>query len=149
MELNKLFWIVLAFFSGAFLPIQAALNTKLSKAGGSPIHASMISFIIGSAALVLYIYITKQSVSWEGLRTAPAYAWIGGILGAFYVTVIILAFPKLGPGFTFSLVVAGQLLFSVLLENFSILDSPQHPVSLLRIAGVVLIIAGVILIRKF
>ncbi|MCB0728654.1 MAG: DMT family transporter [Ignavibacteria bacterium] len=149
MELNKLFWILLAFFSGAFLPIQAGLNTKLAKAGGSPVHASMLSFIVGTAALVLYIYITKQSVSWEGLRSAPAYAWIGGILGAFYVTVIILSFPKLGPGFTFALVVAGQLFFSVLLEHFSLLDSPQHPVNYLRIVGIVLIIAGVILVRKF
>ncbi|HMQ69458.1 MAG TPA: DMT family transporter [Ignavibacteria bacterium] len=149
MEPSKLFWIILAFFSGAFLPIQAALNTKLSKAGNSPVHASMLSFIIGTAALILYIYISRQQVSWEGLKTAPYYAWIGGILGAFYVTVIILAFPKLGPGVTFSLVVAGQLIFSVLLEHFNILDTPQHPVSLLRITGIVLIIAGVILVRKF
>lgn len=95
--MNKVIWILLVFLAGAFLPIQAGLNFRLGKAADNPVYASMLSFIIGTFALIAYILISKQNVTWSGVKEAPSYVWLGGILGAFYVTVIILAFPKLGP----------------------------------------------------
>lgn len=147
--MNKLLWIVLAFMSGAFLPIQAGLNTRLGKAAANPVYASMFSFIVGAAALVIYIFITRQNISWSGIKEAPPYVWLGGLLGAFYVTVIILAFPQLGPGLTFGLVVAGQMIVSVLLEHNNILVVRQNPISLMKVLGIALVIAGVIIIRKY
>jgi len=147
--MNKLMWIALAFLSGAFLPIQAGLNAKLGKAAESPVYASMLSFAVGTLGLLTYILITKQSMSWAGVREAPAHVWLGGLLGAFYVTVIILAFPKLGPGLTFGLVIAGQMIVSILLEHFNILVAQQNSISLMKLFGVLLVVAGVIIIRKF
>jgi len=147
--MNKLMWVIMAFISGAFLPIQAGLNTKLGKAGESPVHASTISFVVGTVALLLYILFTQQSVSWEGIKSAPGYVWIGGVLGAFYVTVIILAFPQLGPGLTFGLVVAGQLIISALLEHFNVLVAQQQSISPMRVFGIVLVVVGVVIVRKF
>lgn len=142
-------WIIMAFVSGAFLPIQAGLNTRLGKSIESPVYASMISFIVGAVAVLLYIFFTKQHVSWSGIKTVPAYAWIGGALGAFYVTVIVLAFPKIGPALTFGLVVAGQMVIAVILDHFNILVTQQHSINIWRILGVLMIIGGVIVIRKF
>ena len=142
-------WIALAFLSGAFLPIQAGLNAKLGKAAESPVYASMLSFAVGTLGLLTYILITKQFMSWAGVREAPAHVWLGGLLGAFYVTVIILAFPKLGPGLTFGLVIAGQMIVSILLEHFNILVAQQNSISLMKLFGVLLVVAGVIIIRKF
>lgn len=147
--MNKLMWIALAFLSGAFLPIQAGLNAKLGKAAESPVYASMLSFLIGTIGLFTYIILTNQTISWAGVRAAPAHVWFGGLLGAFYVTVIILAFPKLGPGLTFGLVVAGQMIISILLEHFNILVAQQNSISLMKLLGVLLVVAGVIIIRKF
>lgn len=142
-------WIALAFLSGAFLPIQAGLNAKLGKAAESPVYASMLSFLIGTIGLFTYIILTNQTISWAGVRAAPAHVWLGGLLGAFYVTVIILAFPKLGPGLTFGLVVAGQMIISILLEHFNIMVAQQNPISFMKLLGVLLVVAGVIIIRKF
>jgi len=147
--MDKITWIVLAFLSGAFLPVQAGLNAKLGKAAQNPIQASMISFVVGTIALVLYILISGQTISWSGLKSAPPYAWFGGILGAFYVTIIVLAFPKLGPGLTFGLVVAGQMIVSLLLEHYNILVAQPNAISFPKIIGVLLVVAGVIIIRKF
>ena len=121
--MDKVIWVAVAFMAGAFLPIQAELNARLGKAAQSAVYASTISFIVGTVALLLYIVVTRQQVSWEGVKQAPAYVWLGGLLGAFYVTVVILAFPKLGPGLTFGLIVAGQMLLSALLEHFNILTN--------------------------
>ena len=116
--MDKIFWIVMVVIAGAFLPMQGSMNSKLAKAGENPVYASMISFTIGVLALVAYILLTSQNVSWKGLKDAPSYSWLGGVLGAFYVTVIVFAFPKIGPGLTFGLVVAGQLITSMVMEHF-------------------------------
>jgi transporter family-2 protein len=147
--MNKIIWFSIAFLSGAFLPIQAGLNTKLGKSLESPVFASMISFVVGATAIILYILLTRESVSLASMRTAPYYAWMGGILGAFYVTAIILSFPRIGPAMTFGLVVAGQMVIAVALDHFNILVAQQHPINLWRILGIVLIVTGVIIIRKF
>jgi transporter family-2 protein len=147
--MNKLQWIIMALVSGAFLPIQAGLNSKLGKAVANPIYASLFSFIVGAIGLSLYILLSRQSFSLAGIKSAPASIWLGGLLGAFYVTVIILAFPHLGPGLTFGLVIAGQMLTSILLEHFNVLVAQQQNISLMKIVGVMLVIVGVVIIRKF
>lgn len=147
--MEKIIWIILAFAAGTFLPLQAGMNSRLAKTGGSPLHASMISFSVGVLALLIYIVLTSQDISWKGLKDAPAHAWFGGVLGAFYVTVIVLAFPKIGPGMTFGLVVAGQLLISLLMEHFSLMGASHHPVSTVRLSGMLLIIVGVVVMKKF
>ncbi|MGZ3851855.1 MAG: DMT family transporter [Flavisolibacter sp.] len=145
----KFIFIALAFISGAFLPVQAALNTRLGRSVGNPVYASLFSFIVGAIGIALYIILTRQTFSWEGVRTAPVYAWIGGLLGAFYVTAIIYLFPKLGPGLTFGLVIAGQMILAALLEHFNILVAQPHPLNLPRVLGILFVIAGVILLRLF
>ena len=147
--MDKIIWIVLTFLAGAFLPIQAGLNAKLSKAGGSPIYASMFSFVVGAIGLILYILITRQTISWAGVKEAPLSVWAGGLLGAFYVTVIVLAFPRLGPGLTFGLVVGGQMIIAVLLEHYNVLVAQQNPINYMRVLGIALIVVGVIIIRRF
>jgi len=145
----KITWVIIALVAGAFLPIQAGLNTRLGKAIESPVHASLISFIVGAFTVLLYSILTKQHVAWAGWRMAPSYVWIGGLLGAFYVTAIILAFPRIGPAMTFGIVVAGQMIMSVVLDHFDILVTEQHSINLWKLLGIVLIITGVVIIRKF
>lgn len=147
--MNKVIWPILAFLSGAFLPVQAALNTKLGKAINSPVHAALISFFVGLVALLGYIVVTGQSVNLTNVRAIPFQIWLGGLLGAFYVTVIILAFPKIGPAYTFGLIIAGQMVISIVLDHFNIMVSAQHSVTIWRVLGVCLIITGVVLVRKF
>lgn len=147
--MHKSLWIILTFLSGAVLPIQAGLNARLAKATLNPIYASLISFVVGMVALLLYAIATRQSISWVGLREAPLQVWLGGLLGAVYVTVIVLAFPRLGPGLTFGLVVAGQMLISILLEHYNVLVAQPSPISFMKVVGVLLVIVGVVIIRKY
>lgn len=145
----KSIWIIMALVSGALLPIQGGINAKLGKAIVSPVHASFISFLVGAAALFSYLLITRQPAQLTGLKTAPLWLWTGGIMGAFYVTVIILAFPRIGAPLTFGLVVAGQMITAVLLDHFGILVAASSHVNPWKLTGIALVIAGVIIIRKF
>ena len=142
-------WILIALISGAFLPIQAALNSRMGKAIDSPAFAALISFSVGTIALLAFVLLTRQQVSWAGLKTVPVTTWLAGMLGAFYITAIILAFPRIGPALTFGLVVAGQMIIAVLLDHFDILVAQQHSINGWRILGIMLVVAGVVVIRKF
>lgn len=142
-------WILIAFLSGVILPLQAGLNARMSKAIASPVHAALISFVVGAVAISLFILITRQPVSWAGVKTAPPVVWIAGLLGAFYVTAVVLAFPRIGASLTFGLIVGGQLLMALLLDHFKVLVAQTHPITIWRVIGAILIVIGVVLIRKF
>lgn len=147
--MNKFAWILMAFAAGALLPVQAGLNMKLGKAAGNPVQGAMISFVVGLTALLLYILISRQTLSIEGLKTAPAHVWLGGILGAFYVTIIILAYPHLGPSLSFGLIVAGQMCISAVMEHYQILGATHNPINWYKLVGLSLIVIGVIIVRKY
>lgn len=147
--MDKIIWILLALLSGAVLPIQAGLNARLGGAAQNAVYASAISFIVGTIGLIAYIIVTRQTFSIAGLKDAPAYLWLGGLLGAIYVTAIVLLFPKLGPGLTFGLVVAGQMVVSVLLDHYNVLVAHPSPITFMKVLGIVLIVAGVVIIRKY
>ena len=145
----KFTWYIVALLAGAVLPIQAGLNAKLGKYITSPVHASMFSFVTGAIGVALYIMVTRQTMSWAGVRAAPSYVWVAGLLGAFFVTAMVLTFPRIGPAITFGLVVAGQMIMSVIMGHFNIMVELRQSINLYKIIGVALIISGVIIIRKF
>lgn len=149
LMISKYLWILLAFVAGAILPIQGGLNAKMGKAIESPVYSSLISFVVGTFVLIGYVVITQQSVVWSGVRNVPGVVWVAGLLGAFYVTVITLAFPRLGAALTFGLVVGGQMVIALLLDHFNVLVAQQQSINIWRVVGVILILAGVIIIRKF
>jgi transporter family-2 protein len=57
--------------------------------------------------------------------------------------------PRLGVATTITLMVAGQLLLSILLDHFGVLGIPRQPLNLGRMAGVALVVAGVVMVRRF
>ncbi|MCA1609178.1 MAG: DMT family transporter [Acidobacteria bacterium] len=143
-------YVLLALIAGAMMPTQAAVNNKMAGAVGSPFAAALISFVIGTLCLTIYAIFSGISVTdLSTAKNAPSIAWLGGLLGAFFVTTSIVLLPRLGVAMTFSLIVAGQMLATLFFDHFGLLGVPQKTVGLARVAGALLIIAGVVLIRKF
>lgn len=142
--------LLLAIVSGAVLPIQAALNGKMGKAVGDPVYAAFISFVIGSAGLLAYVVASKTELSSITQSNQVGWSvWTAGILGAFYVASVVILAPKLGVALTFGLVVTGQLGVSLIMDHFGLLGLPLREISWQRIFGILLVIAGVVFIRKY
>lgn len=140
----------MALIAGAFLPVQTAVNNKMAMTVGSPILAALVSFVVGTFGLLIYALATGESVtSVASAKNAPAIAWIGGLLGAFFVTATVILLPRLGVALTISLIIAGQMAAAVAIDHYGLLGVPIKEVSLARLLGVLLVTAGVILIRKF
>ncbi len=147
---NTYFYILLALAAGVMMPTQAATNNKMALAVDSPVLSAFISFFVGTVALFIYLLISGVPLgNLANAKEAPAIAWLGGLLGAFFVTAAVMLVPRLGVAMTFSLIIAGQMLVTLLIDHFGLLGVPVREVSLTRIGGILLITAGVIVIRRF
>ena len=136
---------------GVVLTTQIAPNALLGKALGNDYLPAAVNMVIGLVAtLALTWTFTTDWPTREALRAVPWYAWLGGgLMGTIYLTGAILLAPKLGAGELVGLVVAGQLVFSVVLDHFGWIGFAQHSANPARLAGCALMIAGVFLISKF
>ena len=146
----KIIYFVFAFAAGVMLSFQAGVNTELRKrAGDEPVWAAMASFAVGTLLLLAVVAGQRTWPPTSRFAGAPWHIWLGGILGAIYVVATIVLAPRLGVAVLFSLVVAGQMTASLLIDAFGWLGFDVRPLSAGRIAGTGLIIAGVFLMRRF
>jgi transporter family-2 protein len=83
------------------------------------------------------------------VREVSPWVWTAGLLGAFYVAVVIILAPKLGTALTFSLIVAGQMIISLIFDHYGLLGLSIKQINWQRFLGVVCLILGVLLIRKY
>lgn len=135
----------LALVAGVALATQVAINTQLRAAVGSPMQATFISLCVGAVAALTYAVVTREPLPQAASVTAaPWWVWCGGLLGVFYLWATVVASPKLGVAVTFGLVIAGQVVTSLVLDHFGFLNVPVHPASGQRVVGVVLVVTGVV-----
>lgn len=147
---TQIIYILFAVLAGAVLPLQAGLNVQLGKSVHQPIFAAFASFLVGTIALFIYLLFLKFDFSTiSNVKSVSPWVWAAGILGAFYVAAVIVLAPKLGTALTFSLVVAGQMAVSLVLDHFGLLGLPVKTINWQRMLGVAFLITGVLLIRKF
>ena len=143
-------WLLLGLVlaAGMLVAAQAGVNARLARHLGDPFMAAFVSFAVGTLALALALLLRRPALPAAGaLAAVPAWAWVGGLLGAFFVTVAVLAAPRVGAVTLVALVVAGQFLASLLLDHFGLLGFPERAVSWGRLAGVGLLVAGAALVR--
>ncbi|MFM7625110.1 MAG: DMT family transporter, partial [Gammaproteobacteria bacterium] len=76
------------------------------------------------------------------------WAWFGGLFGAMYVTVATLAGPRIGALLLLALTVAGQMVASIIVDHYGLLGFAQQPVTTMRLIGVALLVAGIVLVAR-
>ncbi len=141
-------YVAVAAIAGVLIPLQALVNARLGGYIGGPIWASLVSFGVGFIALAAYLAVMRpQMPVLSGFSSVPAWAFTGGMLGAFFVATSTLVVPKLGAAAMVSIIIAGQLIGSLILDHFGVLQSPQ-PISWVKLLGVAFLLAGAYLILR-
>jgi bacterial/archaeal transporter family-2 protein len=140
-------WLALALAAGAALPVQGAINAQLRTDLDAPIAAGAVSFVVAAAGMAALLAATRAPrPRLEPLRGLPWWGWLGGLVGATYVTSVFLLIPEIGTAPTIALTVAGQQVASVLVDRYGLLRLPRRPVPPARLAAVATLMAGVLLI---
>jgi transporter family-2 protein len=140
--------IALVVVGGALISLQAPTNALLARAGGSPVLAALISFAVGTAALFAVWLASGNRPGPEAFSRLPPYAWLGGLYGAFFVAVAAFAAPRIGLASLITIGIAGQIVSALVLDHFGVLGLPKDAVSLTKLLGCALVLAGVVLVRR-
>ena len=120
-------WIImlLVALAGGATALQAPTNARLAGALASPVNAAFVSFLVGTAALGVLALTLQTRPDAAAMKALPWWTWIGGLYGAVFVVSAAWAVPRLGVAMTVILMVAGQILISVLLDHFGTPSAPK------------------------
>jgi len=140
------FFFILMIIAGAVGALQPIINANLSTRTGV-IESAFVSFAVGTLALVTLMVFTRQG-DVRGAIGAPWWQLTGGFLGAFFVTMFIIAVPRIGTAAAMAAVIASQLLAGLVLDHYGLLGGRHIPVDAVRVVGVMLLFAGAALVLK-
>lgn len=134
---------------GALIALQAPINAGLAKAIG-PRQSAFVSFLIGTVLLLGIAAVAKGGLARIGdVGHIPAWYYLtGGLLGAAYVSTVLVTVKTLGAGPVTAATVAGQLSASLVVDQFGLLGVARSPITALKVAGVLLLAAGTYLIVR-
>jgi transporter family-2 protein len=140
--------VLLTAFAGGLVALQAPINSGLGKSVGT-FQASFLSFALGTVVLAAIAVLAKGGLGHLGdARHLPWYYLSGGVLGAAYVTSVLVTVRTLGAGGVVAATIAGQLAISVVVDQLGILGVAKQPISFARVAGIVLLAAGTYLVVR-
>jgi bacterial/archaeal transporter family-2 protein len=134
--------------AGCLVGMQAPINSRLGKTVGS-VQAATFSFLVGTALLLLIASFVNGGLGRLGqVRDVPWWALVGGLLGAVYVTVALIAVRTLGASGLTAVVITGQLAISVVIDRFGLFGLARQHIDASRIVGLLLLVAGVVLVVR-
>jgi transporter family-2 protein len=132
---------------GSLIAMQAPINSGLGKVTGT-MPAAAISFMVGTLLLLGIVVVTGEAGNLARATDVRWYYLIGGVLGAAYVTTVLLTVRTLGAGGVTAATVAGQLTMSVIIDRLGFLGLDETPITLGRVIGVMLLFAGTVLVIR-
>jgi transporter family-2 protein len=140
--------VTLGLVAGGLVGMQAPINSRLGKTIGTA-QAATFSFLVGTVALVIVASLWHGGLGSIGKAgQAPWWALVGGLLGAVYVTTALVAVRTLGATGLTAVVITGQLVISVVIDRFGLLGIAKQHIGAARILGLVLLVAGFVLVVR-
>lgn len=139
--------VVLTALVGGLIALQAPINAELGRATGK-LPAALVSFFIGTLLLALIVALSGHTSGLGSTFDVRWYYLLGGVLGAAYVTVSLISVTTIGAGGVAAATITGQLTAAVLIDRLGLFGLSQVPLSVDRIAGVALLLAGTYLIVR-
>lgn len=143
-------WYVIALGIGGCFGLQVVINGRLAQVLDSALHSALVSFTVGTLALLFLVVATRSSVRVRipaGQLRNPWWMWTGGMLGALYVAGVAFLAPLLGSAVTVVVMQLGLLAGSLAVDHFGLLSAPKKSVRPLQVVGLMMMAGGVIVMN--
>jgi transporter family-2 protein len=149
--MSTLHWaglLLLALIAGAVVPFQSAINANLTRGLGHPLWATLASLLVSIVVLLPIMLAMRLPLpSLAFITKAPLWMWAGGAFGVCFISLALMLLPKLGASGFIALALAGQVVASLVLDHFGLFGLVERQMTLPRVVGAVLLLAGVVLIQ--
>lgn len=143
-------WVAVAAMvaAGGLVAMQAPINSTLGKSVGT-FAAASVSFAVGLAVLACITLLFADGFG-EVANAADLrwYYLTGGLLGAAYVTTVLVSVRTLGAGGVTAATIAGQLTLAVIIDRLGWFGVAQRGFTVERVAGLVLLAVGTFLVVR-
>lgn len=144
--MSSLFLVIAVFIGGVAAAIQPVINARLATRTGV-LESATVSFAVGTIILLI-LSLTASKGSFRGLADAQVWEMSGGLYGAFFVALMILAVPKLGVTTVMAALIVAQLVTGLVFDHYGLMGMRVAPFDLKRVLGVVLLVVGTVLIYR-
>ncbi|GHP14448.1 membrane protein [Lentilactobacillus fungorum] len=141
-------WQIWGVIVGVFAAMQQAINGHLGALLNSTSQAAFISFFIGTILIIIVaLLIDRRLPTIRELKTTQPWNWLGGLLGSSFLFVTVVAVPQIGTGLTIMMGLIGQIIGSILIQQFGWWRSIKQQMVPAQVLGIVLMLVGVGLIK--
>ncbi|HEX9925112.1 MAG TPA: DMT family transporter [Anaerolineae bacterium] len=139
--------MIVAILGGVAVVVQAQMVGLLDQHIGT-FESVFITYFSGGLLVALLLFLLRQGGNLGAWRSAPWYAFGGGAMGLVIIGAISYTVPRLGVVAAFTTIVATQFILGAVFDHFGLLGSMIRPIDMQRIAGIVVLLAGVWLIIR-
>ncbi|MEM1140503.1 MAG: DMT family transporter [Pseudomonadota bacterium] len=140
-------YALLTLAAGLGIPVLAALNSHLGTKLQNPVAASMVVFVVGGLACLPFVMMNPPDPARFFQAAHPAF-YFAGVFATLYILSITFVAPRIGVGNAVFFVLFGQLISAAIIDHFGLLGASPVRIDLNRIAGLVLMAAGVFLAKR-
>ena len=136
--------VLLAVSAGVAIALQVVANSVGLRDLGLGALIGISGATTALAGLAWALFAARPEATGRALLCALA----SGLLGAFILARIVLAANRGGLAQTISLVIASQLVFGLAIDRLGVFGPMAQSLGLLKVLGVLLILAGGILVVR-
>jgi transporter family-2 protein len=138
--------LLVVVFSGAVLCAQSAINGRLGSEVGV-LESAWLTFTLGTMVSFVWAFYLEPPHALN-LFTVPRWQVAGAFFGVIYMLVIVFAMPRIGTAAATVAVISGQLLMSLLIDNFGWFGNTVIALGPKRMAALVLLAVALALIYR-
>jgi transporter family-2 protein len=132
--------VIIGLLGGLAIGLQAPLASAISQRLGI-VESIFIVHLGGllAAAVPLLVSGGGRLGEWH---TVPPVALLAGLLGVIVVGSTVYNVPRIGVAATIMLIITGQLCMGVAIDHYGVLGTTPRPVSIERLGGLAVVVAG-------
>jgi bacterial/archaeal transporter family-2 protein len=132
---------------GLLVGLQPASNAALSEHVGD-LGAAFVSLLVATLIIGVLLLIAGHPGRLTGVTSLRPDDLVGAIGGAAVVAIGLVAVRPLGAGAVIAVLVAGQVVISIVADRLGWFGLPHVAIGIGRLLGVGLILAGTVLVTR-
>jgi transporter family-2 protein len=140
---------VAVLLAGIGAVLQSTMLAMIGRRSGA-LAATTLAAIVGLIGITAFTLLVHRTLAGVGVaaRQAP-WIWLpAGLLGIAVLAVLTFAPPRIGSFGTFAVLITAQLLTSLVMDSVGLFGLERVPISLTRVLGLLLLVAGGILVLR-